>query len=84
MIRPTRTSKPILRNVERKRQSALATGTGNPGETAVAPPEPAPDQILRLPPDYDDRPDVGRQDADSRSGKPTPTAAPTGLRLVRT
>jgi hypothetical protein len=47
-----------LRNLERKRQSALATGTSNPGETAIAPPVPAPDQILRLPPDYDDRPDV--------------------------
>jgi type II secretory pathway predicted ATPase ExeA len=49
-----------LRNLERKRQAALATGTGNPGETAVAPPEPAPDQVLRLPPDYDERQDVGQ------------------------
>ena len=32
----------------------------NPGETAVAPPEPAPDQILRLPPDYDERRMLGR------------------------
>jgi len=47
-----------LRNLERKRQAALANGNSNPGEPAVAPPEPAPDQILRLPPDYDDRPDV--------------------------
>jgi len=62
-----------LRNVERKRQSALAAGTSNPGETAVAPPVPAPDQILRLPPDYDDRPDhAGRQDA----GQPAPANQP--------
>jgi hypothetical protein len=47
-----------LRNVERKRQAALAAGPGNTtGESPVAPPEPAPDQILRLPPDYNENQD---------------------------
>lgn len=44
-----------LRNLERKRQAAAAAEP--PADTAVAPPQPAPDQILRLPPDYDDRAD---------------------------
>jgi type II secretory pathway predicted ATPase ExeA len=46
-----------LRNAERKRQAALAAGPANTGENPVAPPEPAPDQVLRLPPDYNENQD---------------------------
>ncbi|UEM22547.1 ankyrin repeat domain-containing protein [Skermanella mucosa] len=48
-----------LRELDAKRQAALAAETASRPEsptagTAVAPPQPAPDQILRLPPDYDE------------------------------
>lgn len=48
-----------LRALDAKRQAAVAAEAAPPpasptAGTAVAPPQPAPDQILRLPPDYDE------------------------------
>jgi tetratricopeptide (TPR) repeat protein len=66
-----------LRNLERKRQAALTAGTSEPAETAAAPPEPAPDQILRLPPDYDERQDIGQA---APPNQPLPPANPFATR----